>query len=169
MPAINKKNGSKYLSVNQLIDGFYKSRYNRDNFYDLAEGEDIDNSYKHRLYNKGDVKELVALLIQYFEDAIIKQNISRVYISDDIMLIRDSILPRIKYATDVDVRCLGSDKCESGKFYITDGNYAWSMWLSGDTYKAMQALRDTDQEFIKIKKDLKPVLEEKNKNAESKN
>lgn len=164
----SKKNGSKYLSLSQIVDGFYPSRFNRDNLCDPDKGEDIDNSIKHRLYNKKDVKELMGLLAQYFEWAINTKNISRVYLTDNIMLIRDSKLPRIKYATDIDVKCLGEDKCKPGEYYITDGNYAWSMWLTGDAYKAMQALRDSDPEFIQVKKELQPLLEEKNKNAKSK-
>lgn len=164
----NKKNGSKLWGINQLVDRFHKSSYNRDNSYALEPGEDINNSSRHRLYNKGDVKELLKIFAEFFQWIINEDNVSKIYITKDITLIRESKLPRIKMATCVDVQRFG-DKVEDGKYYITDGKYAWSMWLTGDAFKAMQKLRDSDPEFINQKKELQPVVEEKNKHVKPKN
>lgn len=162
-----KKNGSVYITLNTLIDMFYVSRFNRDPMHDPGEGEDIDNSYKHRIYNKGDLKELMVLFMSFFEKAINDRNIGKIYLTKDITLIRESSLPRIKYANTMDE--MYQPNCKAGEYYITQGRYVWHMWLEGETFEKMREISSNDPEFVKKRQELIPVLEEKNKNAKSKN
>lgn len=164
----SKKNGSKYITLSKLVDMFYVSHFNRDNLHDLLDGEEYDNSRKYRLYNKVDVKELVDLFLEFFEWAINAKNISKIYLTRDITLIRESTLPRIKYATEMDVACTPDD-CKVGEYYITRGKYMWRLWIEGDTFQKMKELWQKDPEFINKREELTPELEEKNKNAKSKN
>lgn len=157
----NKKDGSIYLSIKQLAEKFFYSRFNRDNMHDPAPGEDIDNSKLYRIYNKADIVELIELFMQYFEWAINAENISRVYLTDNIMLRRDSTYPKIKLATPVDANRL-SKLCKAGEYYITRGRYNWTMWLDGDAYQKMIELKLADPEFNRIIKELTPELEVKN-------
>lgn len=165
---INKKNGSMYVTRNHLVDMFYVSRFNRDNLHDLVEGEDIDNSRHYRLYNKSDVKELMSLFFSFFEWVINAKNLSKIYLTDDITLIRESTLPRVKYATMVDEQHM-PDECRAGEYYITRGRYIWRLWIEGETFQKMKELYSVDPEFIKLREDLIPEMEEKNKNAKQKN
>lgn len=165
--ATNKRNGSKEWTIGQLVDRFYTSRFNRDNLFDPKPGEDIENSIKHRLYNKSDVKELMKVFAEFFIWAINAENIGKIYLSKEVVLVRESKLPRLKKANNIDAQYLG-DKVEPGKYYITDGRYAWLLWLTGDTFKKMQELRALDPEFIAAKEQLLPEMEERNKNANKK-
>lgn len=172
MPKLNKgrenpKNGSKYITLIQLIDMFYVSHFNRDNMHDLAEGEDIDDSHLYRIYNKSDVKELMALFFQFFEWAINEKNIGKVYLTKDITLVRESTLPRVKYATVIDEQHLPGE-CKAGEYYITRGRYVWRLWIDGETFSKMKELQSRDPEFAKLREDLIPEMEEKNKNAKHK-
>lgn len=164
---INKKNGSRYVSIKQLVDIFYTSRFNRDQYHGLAEGEDIDNSRLYRLYNKSDLLELMELLAQFFEWAIIEKNIGKIYITKDLCLIRESSKPRLKKANFIDVQRLG-DKVEDGKYYITSGKYKYSLFFTDEAFERLKKLQENDIEFIQTIEELKPLLEEKNADANSK-
>lgn len=163
----NKKNGSRYVTLSQLVDMFYVSRFNRDNLHGLDEGEDIDNSRKHRIYNKSDVKELMEIFFEFFEWAVNEKNIGKIYMTKNISFIRNSIMPRLKYATKMDEICLYGGGCKAGEYYITNGRYTWQMYVEGDMYQKMKELWEKDPEFVQKKKELIPELEEKNKNAKS--
>lgn len=162
-----KKNGSIYITLNKLVDMFYVSRFNRDNLHDPAEGEDIDNSYKYRIYNKKDVKEMLAIFAEFFGWAINEKNISKLYITKDITLYRESVPPKIKYATKMD-EVFKHGEVKAGDYYLTPGKYMWRLWIEGDTLDRMRELQESDSEFIRIKEELTPEMEEKNKNAKSK-
>ena len=146
---------------------FYTSRFNRDNLHDPAEGEDIDNSYKYRIYNKSDIKELMTHFLPFFEWAINAKNLSRIYLTDDITLIREATPPRIKYATTMDEK-YAPGQCKAGEYYITNGRYSWKMWVEGETFERMRDLWMEDPEYTEIRDKLIPEMEEKNKNAKSK-
>lgn len=164
----NPKNGSIYISMNHLVDMFYTSRFNRDNMHDLAEGEDIDNSTKHRIYNKGDVKELMSLFGEFFEWAINAKDLGRIYLSKDTMLVRETVLPRVKYATVMDEYHLPGE-CKAGEYYITPGRYTWKLWVTGEPFKEMKNLWLRDPEILKRKEELIPEMEEKNAKKKSDN
>ena len=161
---VNQKNGSKYFTLNRLVDRFFKSRFNRDNLHDAAEGEDVNNSKLYRLYNKQDLLDISQLFAEFFEWVLNEENISRLYISNDLTLIRESTLPRVKYATPVDEMQLPGE-CKAGEYYITRGRYIWRMWVEGETFEKMKELSRRDPEFIKIREELIPEMEEKNKNV----
>lgn len=164
----NKKNGSIMLSLNQLVDLFYVSRFNRDNLHSLEDGEDIDDSRKHRIYNKSSVKELMALFVDFFEWVINAKNISKVRITNDITLIRESTLPKIRRANAFEEKAIKNGS-KAGEYYITHGKYIWRLWIDGETYKKMSELRINDPEFIAEIEKLTPVMEEKNKDVRAKN
>lgn len=164
---VTRKNGSQYITLNKLVDMFYTSRFNRDNMHDVAEGEDIDNSIKHRIYNKKDVKEMLAIFAEFFEWAINSKNISKLYITKNITLYRESVPPKIKYATKMD-EVFKHGEVKAGDYYITPGKYLWRLWVEGEALDEMRKLQDTDSEFIRIKEELTPEMEEKNKNVRAK-
>lgn len=164
----SKKNGSRYVTLSQLVDMFYVSRFNRDNLHGLDEGEDIDNSRKHRVYNKSDVKELMIVFMEFFEWVVNEKNLGKIYLSDNVTLVRESTPPRIKYATKMDELCKPEGGCKAGEYYVTCGRYVWQMWLEGDAFKKMKELWMKDPEFTDIREKLIPEMEEKNKNAKSK-
>ena len=164
----SKKNGSRFITLSQLVDMFYVSRFNRDNLHDLVEGEDIDNSRKYRIFNKADVKELMEVFCDFFEWVINAKNIGKIYITKDISLVRESTLPRLKYATGMDEVYLPNE-CKAGEYYITHGRYMWRLWIEGDTFQKMKELWMKDPEFLKTREELTPEMEERNKNAKSKN
>lgn len=164
----NAKNGSIYITLNQLVDMFYVSRFNRDNMHDVAEGEDIDNSRQHRVYNKSDVKELLSLFSEFFCWAINEKNISKIRVCDKLSMVRESSLPKLKYATAFDELC-SPGQCKAGEYYITNGRYSWTLWFDGDTFQKMKDLWMNDPEFLAKKEELKPQMEEKNKNAKEGN
>lgn len=163
---VNKKNGSLYVTLGHLIDMFYVSRFNRDNKHDPAKDEDIDNSYKYRIYNKSDVKELMKLFMDFFEWVINEKNIGKIYLSKNLTLLRDVTLPRIKYANAMDAKY--NPECTEGEYYITHGRYEWRLWLDNEAYDKMREIVVKDPELIKRTEELIPLLEEKNKNAKSK-
>lgn len=156
------------MTVNMLVDMFYTSRFNRDNKHDPAEGEDINNSRKYRLYNKKDVKELLALFCEFFQEALVEENLGKVYITDDLTLVRDATMPRPKYATTFDEN-YNPELCKAGEWYVTTGRYNWKLYVDGDTFKKLRQLWLKDPVLIEKREELKPVVEEKNKNAKSKN
>ena len=150
-----------YWSLKNLVHRFYTSRFNREPDCDLAEGEDIDNSRKFRMYNKGEVLELLELFCDFFQWVIVEENISKVYLSKDIYLIRESILPRVKRATQVDCICVGGD-LNIGDYYVTHGKYTWKMWIGGDVYKRLKELASKDPQMIELRKEFDVIAEEKN-------
>ena len=162
-----KKNGSSYVTLNQMADMFYVSRFNRDNLHDPAEGEDINDSRKYRIYNKKDVKELLAVFAEFFQWVINEKNISKIYFSKDITMVRESTPPKIKYATGMDEVYLPGE-CKAGEYYITTGRYVWRFWVEGETFQKMRELWKNDSEFLRIKEELTPVMEEKNRNVKAK-
>ena len=166
--AIVRKEGQYYLTLGQFVDFFYTSRFNRDNLHGLAEGEDIDNSIKHRIYNKKDVKELLEVIGEFLEWLIIEKNVARIRISKDITIMRETTLPRIKYATGLDERYT-SNECKEGEYYITNGRYNWTLRIEGETFEKMRDKWKNDPNLVKIKEDLVPELEEKNRNARANN
>ena len=91
----NEKDGSLYLSVKQLASLFFRSRFNRDNLNDLMKDEDIDDSSHSRIYNKKDIEELSALYAEFFEWVINAKNVSRIYITPNVVLKRTKKLPRL--------------------------------------------------------------------------
>ena len=163
----NKKTGALYVTMRQLAGMFYVSRFNRDNMHDLEEGEDIDNSRKHRIYNKGELEELMVVFGEFFEWAINKKNLQKVYISKGLTLERTSVFPRIKYASGFDAKI--NPDCVAGEYYITKGKYHWDLWLDKELYQEMQQLWLNDPAYLEKRQELIPELEEKNRNAKSKN
>lgn len=161
VPYTNKDNGSEYWTLNKLVQRFYTSRFNRDPYHEPTEGEDIDNSKRYRMYGKEDVRELLELFFQYFQWVIVEENVSRVYLSEDISLIRESILPRVKPATQVDAICAGGD-VKIGDYYVTPGKYTWKMWVQGDTFKKLKELSTNDPQMVKLRKELALTAKEKN-------
>ena len=164
---IKQQNGSKYVTLRQLVKKFYVSRFNRDNMHDPAEGEDINNSRKYRIYNMCDVQELLETFISYCEWAVNEENISRINLSTNLILIRESVDPKLKYVTALDSMYTRKD-CEKGQYYITDGRYDWTLCVKGEPLTKMKELWMKDPTFIKKKEELKPIMEERNKNAKSK-
>lgn len=164
----NPNSGARYVTLNQLVDMFYVSRFNRDNMHDLAEGENIDDSHKYRLYAKKDLKELIPLFVDFFQWVINEKNLGRIYLTDDIKLIRESTMPRLKYATGFDEQ-YDPTQCKAGEWYVTNGRYVWRLWIEGDTFKKMKELWMKDPEFIKKRAELRPEMEERNRNAKSRN
>ena len=163
---VNQKNGSLYITLSQLIDVFYTSRFNRDSLHSLVEGEDIDNSIKHRLYNKRDLKELMPLFIEFLEWVINEKNLGKIYLSKDLTLVRESTLPSLRYTTKFDEKAFKRNK--EGEYYISTGKYRWMMYVTGDTFAKMKELWLKDPQFEEIIKELTPKMEEKNKNAKPK-
>ena len=133
------KSGSRSITINKLVDMFYTSKFNRDNLHDPAEGEDINNSRKYRLYNKKDVKELMSLFCEFFQYALIEENLAKIYITKDITLVRDTTMPRLKYANGFDEQ-YNPELCKAGEWYVTNGRYNWKLWIEGDTFKALREI-----------------------------
>lgn len=160
---ISKKNGSKYWTLNRLVDRFYYSRFNRDNLHDPAEGEDINNSRSHRLFNKTDIKELLHLFFDYMEWAIPEENLSRIYLTDNMMLERTSRLPTVRRANIVDeIKTKGEKK--SGELYVTYGRYIWTVEMTGDLWERQREVQAKDPEFIAKREELQKSVEERNRN-----
>lgn len=173
---LTTRKNSKFVTVNMLVDMFYTSRFNRDNMHDLAEGEDINNSRKHRLYNKKDIKELLSHFCEFFQDALISENLGKVYVSEDLTLVRDATMPRVKYANSFDEN-YNPDICKAGEWYVTTGRYNWKLYVDGETFKQLRQLWRKDPVLMEKREELRPIVEEKNaklkaegknKNAESK-
>lgn len=163
----NEKDGSLYLSVKQLASLFFRSRFNRDNLNDLMKDEDIDDSSHSRIYNKKDIEELSALYAEFFEWVINAKNVSRIYITPNVVLKRTKKLPRLKLANMFDqVRLPGI--ATAGEYYITKAKYYWEMELTGDAQKKMIEVKEKDPEVIAAREELKPQLEEKNSQCKKK-
>lgn len=161
---VNKKNDSLRVTIPQLVDMFYRSRFNRDPLHGVATGEDIDNSTRHRIYNKKDINELMKLFAEFFEWVINAKNISKIYCTQNMHLDREPKYPMVKYATGLDERYTNNE-CTAGEYYITNGRYNWRLWLTGEPFEEMKKLWLNDPEFQQMKIDLIPLLEEKNKNV----
>lgn len=172
MPKTNKKNGSQYWTLNNLVDKFYTSKFNRDNMHDPAPGEDINDSRLYRIYNKSDVKDLIHLLADYFEWAIGEENVSKLYITDNITLERETRLPTVRRANIVDElrspERVKTGEIKAGKLYVTRGKYAWVMNLTGGTFQKMRELQYKDPEFIEKYEELQKSVDERNKNDDRK-
>ena len=166
--SVHNKSGASKVTINWLVDRFYTSRFNRDNMNSLSPGEDINNSRKHRLYNKKDIKDVISLFAEFFAWVITEENICNVSIVSGLNLIRDSQIPRIRKATKVDKRMMNTvgEDVTPGKYYVTRGRYSWRMWLSGDMYKNMMRLWEKDSERIEAIERLVPEMEEKNRAIE---
>lgn len=164
---IKQQNGSKYVTLKQLVKKFYVSRFNRDNMHDPAEGEDINNSRKFRIYNLSDVRDLMEIFIDYCEWAINEENISRINLSENLILIREATEPKLRYATSLDAKYIHKN-CKEGQYYITDGRYDWILYVKGEPFAKMKEMWMKDPVFLQRKEELKPIMEEKNKNAKSK-
>lgn len=168
--AQHRKDGSKSLTLKQLVGIFYTSRFNRDNFHDPAPGEDINHSIKYRMYNKSDVLELMRIFVDFLEDAFISENISKIMLSKELVLRRETRMPRIKRANQCDITNRKSDDgLKVGELYVTRGKYIWYLDFDGELLEKSRKIRDADPEIIKKKKELLKEIDERNKldNAES--
>lgn len=163
MPKTNKNNGSRYFTLNSLVDRFYTSRFNRDNKHGLSEGEDIDNSKIHRIYNKGDVKDLLHSFFDFFEWVINAENISKVYLTRNLLLERESKMPTVRRANIVD-ELRSPNRAKAGELYVTRGKYIWTLWLSGDAYEKMRELQHKDPEYMAKYAELQKSVDERNAN-----
>lgn len=164
----NKNNGSKYWTLGELADRFYTSRFNHDEMHDWGEDEDIDNSRQHRLYNKGDTKNLIKKFAAYFEWVLCEENLSRIYITDNITLIRESKLPKVRRANRTDVIRRKGD-VKAGEYYVTQGKYSWLMWTKGELMDRMREVQAKDPEFIERVEIKKIEAEERNKEIRNAN
>ena len=162
MPKQNKKNGSQYWTLNSLVDRFYTSRFNRDNMHDPAEGEDIDNSRMYRIYNKSSIKELLHTFFDFFEWVINEENLGRIYLSENMTLMRESKMPQIRRANIVDV-LRSPDRAKEGELYVTRGKYIWTLFLSGNAFSRMRELQFRDPEFKEKYDELEIEAAERNK------
>lgn len=158
----NKKNGSQYWYLNRMIDRFYCSRFNRDNLHGLAEGEDIDNSRSHRLYNKADIKELVHKFFDFMEWVIPEENLGKIYLSDNMTLVREPKLPMIRRANIVDVIKTKGLRKEREQ-YVTNGRYIWTLEVTGPMWDKLRELQEKDPEFIARREELQKKVEERNR------
>ena len=162
------KSGGLYVTLNQLVKMFYVSRFNRDNMHDPAENEDIDNSRKYRIYNLVDVKELLNVFIEFCEWAFNEKNISRLYLSPNLTLNRESLGPKLKYATGLEEMYTNMGY-KNGEYYITDGKYNWVLNVKGEPYTKMKELWLKDPVFAQKKEELRPIMEEKNAKSKDSN
>ena len=153
----------KKYTLNQLVDRFFKSKYNRDPYYPVEESEDINKSTKHRLFNKKAIKELMPLFAEFLEWVLIEDNVSHITVSSNISLVRDCILPMPKVANVVDARILG-DRVEVGKYYATRGRYVWKMWITKDLYEKSMELWELDPARIKRAEELVDDIKKRNEN-----
>ena len=160
---ISKKNGSKYWTLNRMVDRFYCSRFNRDNLHGLAEGEDIDNSRSHRLFNKADIKELLHLFFDFMEWVIPEENLSKIYLTDNMMLNRSSKLPTVRRSNIVDqIKTKGLRPI--GELYVTNGRYIWTLEMTGSLWERHREVQAKDPEFIAKREELQKSVEERNRN-----
>lgn len=162
MPFTNKENGSQYWTLNYLGHRFYYSKFNRDNLHDLKEGEDINYSRMYRLYNKTDIKELLHHLADYLEWALVEENLGKIYITDNIELVRKPVLPYVRRANQIEeIVTKGGRK--AGICYLNSGKYTYQLTVAGDLEEKLADLAEKDPQFIKKKEELQSVLEERNK------
>lgn len=162
MPKYSNKNGSQYLTIGEMGDLFYRSKFNHDPLCDFEEGEDPDNSTKHRLYNKKDVIAVMKAFFEFFGWAIADKNISRVYLANGLTLIRESRLPVLRKANLADVK-RKNGSVELGEYYITQGKYSWKLWTEGEIMDRLKELQKTDPEFIAAREKKQIEIEERNK------
>ena len=167
MPVQDKKNGSYFWTLKELIRRFYKSRFNRDNYNDPKENENIDDSIYYRLYAKSDLLEIIENFMDFLEWAIVEENISRVYLTKNIKLVRVSKMPLIRRANIIDeIKTKG--RAKAGKQYVTHGRYDWVLEISGEPWYQLKKIQEKDPEFIAKREELEKVVEERNKNEEAK-
>lgn len=162
-PYVNKKNGAAHWSLARLVDRFYYSRFNRDNLCGLSEGEDIDNSRQHRLYNKADLEEVFKLFFEYLEWAIIEENLGKIRLTNNMDITRTSSKPKLKRANIVD-QIKTKDRVKDREYYVTPGKYKYELNLNGEAWERIKALREKDPELTEIKKNLQKEADERNKN-----
>lgn len=162
VPKSNKKNGSQYWTLNALVDRFYTSRFNRDNMHDPAVGEDIDNSRLYRIYNKRDVKELLHIFFDFFEWVINEENLGKIYLTDNLTLVRESKMPTIRRANIVDV-LRSPDRAKEGELYVSRGKYLWTLFFSGEAFSRMRDLQFQDPEFKERYDSLEKEANERNR------
>lgn len=166
MPFTNEANGSHYWNLNQLAHRFYYSRFNRDNMHDPKEGEDINNSRMYRLYNKSDIKELLHSFAEFLEWVIPEENLGKIYLTDNMVLVRRTQYPYIKRANDVIAAATqrgGREPMISGRSYIFSGKYVWNLDMSGELAEKMEEVMSKDPQFMAFKEKLQKELEERNK------
>lgn len=154
----NKVNGSIYVGMKELAEFFYKSRFNRDPLCDPDEGEDIDDSNKHRIYTKSDLIDVITRFGEFFEWAINAKNISRIRFTQDVILVRETRLPWLKKANGFDQVMLPGI-AESGKYYLTKAKYLWKLEVNGKAREVMIKLKDRDPEIVAVENELRPQLE----------
>ena len=163
-----KKNGSVTITGKQLAYMFYRSKFNRDNLCGTEDGEDINDSCKHRLYANNDLKEIMNLFFDFLTWALTSKNISRVNFTNGMSLIREETEPRVKYITRYEQNVIKNGR-KAGEYYITNGRYEWKLWFGGQSFEDLKNLWMNDPCFIKKREELAPILEEKNKNVREKN
>lgn len=167
MPKLDKKNGSTFWTLKELVGRFYKSRFNRDNMHDPKENENIDNSMYYRLYTKGDILEIVQNFAQFLEWVIIEENIGRIYLTDNIKIKRESKMPNIRRANIIDqIKTKG--RATIGEQYVTHGRYDWVLEITGDPWYQLRQIQEKDPEFIAKREELQKVVEERNRNEKAK-
>ena len=162
MPYKSKKNGSEYWTINALVDRFYTSRFNRDNLHDPSPGEDIKNSRSHRLYNKSDIHDIAHLFSEFIEWVLPEENISKLYLSDNLTLVRKTRYPKIKRANSVDASRLNG-KVQIGELYVTRGKYYWVVETGSDFTQIMYDLKNKDPEVAAKYAELEKEVEERNR------
>lgn len=163
-----RKNGSINISGKQLAYMFYRSKFNRDNLCGTEDGEDINDSCKHRLYTNEDLKEIMILFFDFLAWALTTKNLGRINITNDMSLIRMDTEPRVKYATTFDENVVKNGS-KAGEYYITPGRYEWKIWFKDQAFEDLKNLWMNDPYFVKKREDLIPEMEEKNRNVREKN
>ena len=167
MPVQDKKNGSYFWTLKELVRRFYKSRFNRDNYNDPKENENIDDSIYYRLYAKSDLLEIIENFMDFLEWVIVEENISRVYLTRNMKLVRESKMPLIRRANIIDqIKTKG--RATAGEQYVTHGRYDWVVETSGELWHKLKEIQEKDPEFIAKREELEKVVEERNKNEKAK-
>ena len=156
----------KRLSLNQFIEKFYRSKFNRDDREELCEGEDINNSSKYRIFARADVVELVSMLEEYLEWFLVNENYDYIYLSSNLVLYRDLDFPRIKKANIYDVNICAQEGVKEGDFYVTHGKYNWMLLPANEIKTSLFKAVEKDVRRNIVADDLRKVAEERNKKNE---
>lgn len=162
--AHRKKYPHKKMTLLQLANGLYRSKYNRNMDYPVAANEDVNNSAAHRLYAKDDVVELVKMLGYYLDYALIAEDIETLCLTDNIIIERYAVKPRVRKATGVDV--MFNNSLTKGQYYMSNGRYKFKMKLRNALLLEMQEFWQSCQECADLKAEQGKILEQKLKEQE---
>lgn len=154
------------IGTKNFLTKFYRSDFNRDEEY-VGESFASDGKInpKSRRYSLEDIYDVGLLLAQYFEYALVEENIEDLYVTKNLTIFRDPRLPKIRKVSSLDIKY--GNTYDGNKYKLTSGRYWYKIRYKGELEKGLNELWKKDPRYLKKIEELQPELDRRNREAKN--